>query len=84
MEKSLVTTRNIAAALSVLLGILGIIGMKLRFEQANALVLLGMVVFITLALPLFILSAKNMEKLRDGIIKNTEKHQRSRRRKVLS
>jgi hypothetical protein len=58
--------------------------MTLSYAQSNALILLGFVVFITLALPLYILSAKNMEKLRDGIVKNAEKHQRSRRRKVLS
>lgn len=84
MEKSLVTTRNIAAVLSLLLVVVGIIGMSINYAQSNALILLGVVVFITLVLPLYILSARNMEKLRDSIIRSAEKHQRSKRRKVLS
>jgi Mn2+/Fe2+ NRAMP family transporter len=84
MEKSLITTRNIAAVFSTMLIIVGTIGMTLSFALSNALILLGFVVFITLVLPLYILSAKNMEKLRDGIIKSAEKHQRSKRSKVLS
>jgi Zn-dependent membrane protease YugP len=84
MEKSLVTTRNIAAILSLLLIIVGIIGMTQSYDQSNALLLLGLFVFVTVVIPLYIFSAKNMEKLRDGIIRSAEKQQRSRRRKVLS
>lgn len=85
METSLKQPRNASAIIGLALLIAGgLLDMFNMFDNGNALIMSAIGILSMVTLPLYIFTHKQLDKLRDIIIKVVEKSQRKKRRKLLS
>jgi hypothetical protein len=69
------TTKTIAAVISLILIAASVVGNILNFQNNHAFLMFGVVILLSLVLPLHIITTSNYDKIRDQVIRNAEKQQ---------
>jgi membrane protein YdbS with pleckstrin-like domain len=69
------TIKKVAAVIGLGLIAASIVGNTLHFQNNHAFLMFGVVILLTLVLPLHIITTSNYDKIRDRVIKNAERQQ---------